>query len=349
MAELVLRGLTRRFASGGGVSGISLHVASGEFLVLLGPSGCGKSTLLRLIAGLEHPDSGEIEIGGTCAGASRNSIAMVFQNLALYPHMSAFNNIAFPLRLRAVPRAEINTRVTRAAEIAGLVIDLRRFPGELSGGERQRVALARALVREPAVILMDEPLSSLDARLRAALRLELKKFQRRAARTVIYVTHDQAEALGLADRIAVMRSGGIEQIGTPEEIYARPATEFVAGFVGTPEMNLLRARRAADGAISIGGSLLLACEPPNGARDEILIGFRPGEIAEAPGEGRIEIETEIEAAEFAGSAFLAHCRTDGVAFQAILAECPNPHERRKLFLDLARLHFFDPATGSRIG
>ncbi len=345
----MLRGVTRRFASGGGVSGISLHVASGEFLVLLGPSGCGKSTLLRLIAGLEHAESGEIEIGGTRGGASRDVIAMVFQNFALYPHMSAFNNIAFPLRLRAVPHAEIETRVTRAAETVGLVIDLRRLPRELSGGERQRVALARALVREPAVILMDEPLSSLDAKLRAALRLELKEFQRRTARTVVYVTHDQAEALGLADRIAVMCNGRIEQIGTPEEIYARPATEFVAGFVGTPEMNLWRARRVAGGAMFIDGGLVLACKPPYGASDEILIGFRPAEIVEAPGKGRIEIEAEIETAEFIGSAFLAHCRADGVSFQAIVAECPKPRERRKLFLDLARLHFFDPATGSRLG
>jgi ABC-type sugar transport system ATPase subunit len=348
MAELVLREVTRRFASGGGVSGISLRVASGEFLVLLGPSGCGKSTLLRLIAGLEHADSGEIEIGGVRAGMSRDMIAMVFQNFALYPHMSAFDNIAFPLRLRAVARAEIETRVTRAAQTAGLAIDLRRLPGELSGGERQRVALARALVREPAVILMDEPLSSLDAKLRAALRIELKEFQRRTARTIVYVTHDQAEALGLADRIAVMRAGRIEQIGTPEEIYARPASQFIAGFVGTPEMNLLRARRAAAGAVSIDGGLALACEPPPAARDEVVIGFRPDEIAEAPAQGRIEIEAEIETAEFTGSAFLAHCRAGAVPFRAIVSERPHPRERRRLFLDRARLHFFDPATGSRI-
>ena len=176
----------------------------------------------------------------------------------------------------------------------------------------------------------------------------MKEFQRRVQRTIVYVTHDQAEAFGLADRIAVTRRVRIEQVGSPEEIYQRPATAFVAGFVGSA-MNLFRARRVAGGAMSIDGGGVLACKPPYGAPDEILIGFRAAEIAEAPGEGRIEIEAEIETAEFIGSAFLAHCRADGVSFQAIVAECPKPRERRKLFLDLARLHFFNPASGSRIG
>src|SRR5579883_1627178 len=205
MAELEIRDLGRQFKSGGGVRGVSLSVEAGELFVLVGPSGCGKSTLLRLIAGLDYPERGEIRVGGRNCGDRRDLIAMVFQNHALYPHMSAFDNIAFPLRLRRTPKAEIQRRVADAAALAALQIDLARRPAELSGGERQRVALARALIRQPRVILMDEPLSSLDAQLRGRLRVELKEFQRRTERTMIYVTHDQLEALTLGDRIAVMR------------------------------------------------------------------------------------------------------------------------------------------------
>ncbi len=245
MADLEIRNLTRSFPSGGGVFDISLTVESGEFLVLLGPSGCGKTTLLRLIAGLEFPDSGEIKIGGANT-TRRESIAMVFQNFALYPHMTVFQNIAFPLKLRRVAREETERRVKESAAKAGLTVDLKRYPRELSGGERQRVALARALVREPQIILMDEALASLDAQLRSSLRLELKEFQRRTGRTFVYVTHDQVEALALADRLVVMRNGRVEQMGAPQEIFDLPQSEFVAAFVGNPPMNFVYSGERSD-------------------------------------------------------------------------------------------------------
>src|SRR5579863_6067757 len=249
MADLEIRNLTRTFPSGGGVFDVSLTVESGEFLVLLGPSGCGKTTLLRMIAGLEFPDSGEIKIHGA-NNASRESIAMVFQNFALYPHMTVFQNIAFPLKLRHVASDETERRVRESAAKAGLAVDLKRYPRELSGGERQRVALARALVREPQIILMDEALASLDAQLRSSLRLELKEFQSLTGRTFLYVTHDQVEARALADRLVVMRNGRVEQVGAPQEIFDRPQSEFVAAFVGNPPMNFFIAKRS-----STGGSL----------------------------------------------------------------------------------------------
>src|ERR1700731_4477433 len=249
MADLVVRNLTRRFLSGGGVFDVSLSVQSGEFVVLLGPSGCGKTTLLRMIAGLEFPDSGEIQIGGVNESNTthREAIAMVFQNFALYPHMTVFQNIAFPLKLRHVAREETERRVKESAAKAGLTVDLKRYPRELSGGERQRVALARALVRQPEIILMDEALASLDAQLRASLRIELKEFQRRTGRTFVYVTHDQVEALALADRLVVMRKGRVEQMGGPQEIFDPPQSDFVAAFVGNPPMNFLIAQRAPSG------------------------------------------------------------------------------------------------------
>ncbi|HEY6420782.1 MAG TPA: ABC transporter ATP-binding protein [Candidatus Binataceae bacterium] len=349
MAELAARNLTRRFASGGGISDISLTVATGEFMVLLGPSGCGKSTLLRLIAGLEQPDSGTIEFASGGPGdGGRRAIAMVFQNFALYPHMTAFENIAFPLRLRRTPRDEIEARVALAADTAGLKIELRRYPAELSGGERQRVALARALVREPAVILMDEPLSSLDARLRGALRLELKEFQRKVRRTIVYVTHDQAEAFGLADRIAVMCDGRIEQVGSPEEIYQRPATAFVAGFVGSPPMNLFRARRAAEKESLIADGISLPAPVPRGAGDEVTVGFRPIDIAVADAPNLIAIAVEVEDSEFTGSGFLVRCRAGSIVLHALFEEKPARGERRTIFVDPVHLHFFDSASGRRL-
>jgi ABC-type sugar transport system ATPase subunit len=351
VAELVVRNLSRRFRSGGGIDRVSIAVEKGEFFVLVGPSGCGKSTLLRLVAGLERADSGEVEIGGRPAGYgadSREAVAMVFQNYALYPHMTAFENIAFPLRLRHVARGEVERRVSASARQAGLDIALDRHPGALSGGERQRVALARALVREPRVILMDEPLSSLDAQLRASLRVELREFQRRTGRTFLYVTHDQLEALTLADRLAVMRSGRIEQVGAPREVYERPANEFVASFIGQPPMNLIRARVAADRmALSIDG-FDLAIPPPPGARDELTIGIRPEDFAMDRRDSTVEIETAIEAVEFSGARFLIRARLGNFALTIESGERLLPGERRTFHVDRAKLHFFDPATGMRL-
>ncbi|MDO8478973.1 MAG: ABC transporter ATP-binding protein [Candidatus Rokubacteria bacterium] len=242
MAIVEARGVSKRFGDVRAVDGVDLSTKEGEFLVLLGPSGCGKTTLLRIIAGLERPTAGEILIGGQAVNdlpPRARKIAMVFQSYALYPHMSVFKNIAFPLKAQGLARDEIPKKVEWAAALFGIERLLERKPRQLSGGERQRVALARAVVREPAVFLLDEPLSNLDAKLRASARDELQQFQRRIATTTIYVTHDQIEAMGLGDRIAVMQGGRVRQIGTPTDVYDEPADTFVAGFLGSPPMNLV--------------------------------------------------------------------------------------------------------------
>ncbi len=242
MAIVEVRDLTKRFDGFVAVDGIDLASTDGEFLVLLGPSGCGKTTLLRMIGGLEPPTGGDVVIGGrvvTELPPRARQIAMVFQSYALYPHMSVYNNIAFPLKAAKLPKAEQQERVAWAASILGIDTLLDRKPRQLSGGQRQRVALARALVREPTVFLLDEPLSNLDAQRRASARDELQGFQRRVGTTTIYVTHDQVEAMGMGDRIAVMDSGRIRQLGTPAEIYDDPADTFVATFLGSPPMNLV--------------------------------------------------------------------------------------------------------------
>jgi multiple sugar transport system ATP-binding protein len=242
MADILIKHLTKRFGKVEAVSDVSLQIADGEFLVLLGPSGCGKSTILRAVAGLEDADSGEIVIGGRLVNfidPVKRNVAMVFQNYALYPHMTVFKNIAFPLQIAKKRKADIDRAVKRAAEILGLEELLQRYPGQLSGGQRQRVALARAIVREPDAFLMDEPLSNLDAQLRIQTRLELIQLHARLATTTMYVTHDQVEAMTMGHRIAVMSEGVLQQIGTPQDVYARPANVFVATFLGAPPMNLI--------------------------------------------------------------------------------------------------------------
>lgn len=349
MDALTIKNLTRVFASGGGVRDVSLTVASGEFLVLLGPSGCGKSTLLRLIAGLDEPDSGAIEFADA-ADPHRARIAMVFQNFALYPHMSAFGNIAFPLRLGKVPSAEIDRRVRDAAAKAGLTVGLERRPAELSGGEQQRVALARALVREPEIVLMDEALASLDARLRSALRIELKNLQRATGRTFVYVTHDQVEALALADRMAVMRAGRIEQMGPPEEIFNRPETEFVASFVGDPAMNFFDARKAGEGAIEIAGvkyPLNLAANAPASLR----AGIRPADLSLNESDGALAIDIAVATVEFSGASFIVRGSLAHNADIPICAVTPRrlePGQTHRFYADVNNLHLFDASTGRRI-
>jgi multiple sugar transport system ATP-binding protein len=243
VAVIEVRELTKHFGEVEAVAGVDLRSEEGEFLVLLGPSGCGKTTLLRMIAGLEQPTSGEILLGGdNVVGLPPRArrVAMVFQSYALYPHMTVAGNIAFPLKSHGVPAEERDAKVQWAAELFGIEALVNRRPRQLSGGERQRVALARALVREPSVFLLDEPLSNLDAKLRAAARDDLMEFQRQIGITTIYVTHDQVEAMGMGDRIAVMSKGRVRQLGTPEEVYHHPADAFVAQFIGSPPMNLLR-------------------------------------------------------------------------------------------------------------
>src|SRR5690349_6998960 len=251
MAEILIKHLVKTFGKVEAVKDVSLQVADGEFLVLLGPSGCGKSTILRVVAGLEDADSGEIVVGGRLVNfvdPVKRNVAMVFQNYALYPHMTVFKNIAFPLEMAKKPKSEIEPAVRRAAAILGLEPLLQRLPQQLSGGQRQRVALARAIVREPQAFLMDEPLSNLDAQLRIQTRLELIQLHARLGITTMYVTHDQIEAMTMGDRIAVMSEGVLQQIGTPQDVYRRPANVFVATFLGAPPMNLIDgALEAADG------------------------------------------------------------------------------------------------------
>jgi len=346
MADLAVHNLTRKFASGGGVFDVSLTVQSGEFVVLLGPSGCGKTTLLRLIAGLEYPDSGEIQIGNNGNLAHRESIAMVFQNFALYPHMTVFQNISFPLKLRHLGRDEIERRVRESAAKAGLAVDLGRYPRELSGGERQRVALARALVREPEIILMDEALASLDAQLRSSLRLELKEFQRRTGRTFVYVTHDQLEALALADRLVVMRMGKIEQVGTPQEIFDFPNSEFVAAFVGSPPMNFFLAETAS-GSLAVDG-IDLKIKPPEGCPAQVRIGIRPSDLADEVGEGRVPIDVTVESVEFSGANYVVSAKLGSTSIRAELSQRVEAGAHLTLFLEVSHVHFFDPSTGRRI-
>jgi sn-glycerol 3-phosphate transport system ATP-binding protein len=266
MASVTLRNISKTYSGGiEAIKGVDIDVADGQFCVLVGPSGCGKSTLLRMVAGLETVTSGEIDIGGRIVNRiepAERDIAMVFQNYALYPHMSVYNNMAYGLRNRGMPKPEIDMRVREAARILELTALLERKPGQLSGGQRQRVAMGRAIVRQPKVFLFDEPLSNLDAKLRIAMRVEIRKLQRRLNTTSIYVTHDQLEAMTLADMLVVMNGGRVEQIGNPLEIYQRPATTFVASFIGAPPMNLLsmqpdefeaRLGRAAPGEAAILG------------------------------------------------------------------------------------------------
>ncbi|KAB2873362.1 MAG: sn-glycerol-3-phosphate ABC transporter ATP-binding protein UgpC, partial [Burkholderiaceae bacterium] len=252
MGAISIRNVSKQYGHGPKanpvIHGVSAEIADGEFIVIVGPSGCGKSTLLRMVAGLEEITAGEIAIGGRVVNdvePAHRDIAMVFQNYALYPHMSVFDNMAYGLKIAKVPASEIRQRVDKAAGILQLQPFLARKPRELSGGQRQRVAMGRAIVRQPQVFLFDEPLSNLDAKLRAQTRLEIQKLHRELGVTSLFVTHDQVEAMTLGQRLIVMNAGHMEQIGTPEEVYARPATTFVAGFIGAPPMNLLRGR--ADG------------------------------------------------------------------------------------------------------
>jgi multiple sugar transport system ATP-binding protein len=294
MAAIAANEIRKQFGEVVAVDGISQAVRDGEFLVLLGPSGCGKTTFLRIIAGLEKPTSGEILIDGEVVNhipPRARGVAMVFQSYGLYPHLTVANNIAFPLRTQRTPKAEIKRKVDWAAGLLGIDRLLHRRPRELSGGERQRVALARALVREPTVFLLDEPLSNLDAKLRASARSELKQFQQTVRTTTIYVTHDQVEAMGMGDRIAVIDHGRLRQIGTPTEIYDNPADEFVAGFLGTPPMNLVERD---------GGSL--------GFRPEH---FLPKEMLD--GAALAELAFRIDRMEYLGSERILYGALEGFA------------------------------------
>ena len=359
MASVTLAGVRKIYPSRGGghtaVHDVSLDIRDGEFMVLVGPSGCGKSTTLRMIAGLETPSGGDIRIGDravTTLPPRDRDIAMVFQNYALYPHMTARENMAFALKLRKLGAAEIERRVTEAAEALDIVRLLGRRPRELSGGERQRVALGRALVRQPSVFLFDEPLSNLDARLRVQMRREIARLHRLLSVTMIYVTHDQVEAMTLGDRIAVMHAGRVMQVASPSVLYATPANTFTAGFIGSPPMNLISGR-VTRGRLAIEGlhaSIPIPSEPTDG--DEVLLGVRPEHLRiGAPGTGGEGIPAVVEIAEPLGHEVLLGLRAGD---RELVARVPPDGaaaagDHVLVRPDPARLHFFDGASGVRIG
>jgi len=347
----MLRGIGKRYdhAAAPAVQDVSFDVADGEFFVLLGPSGCGKSTTLRMIAGLEAITEGELAIGGRRMNevpARDRDIAMVFQSYALYPHMSVFDNMAFGLRRRGLPRAEIDRRVQQAAGILGLGPYLARRPHALSGGQRQRVAVGRAIVRDPEVFLFDEPLSNLDAALRASTRQELIRLHRRLGATMLYVTHDQVEAMTMAGRICIMDHGRVAQIGAPLEVYHRPATSFVAAFLGSPPMNLLPGQ-VADGAIRLGAATLLpSVALPAGS---VMLGIRPEDL-EPTADG--PLRGEVTSVEPLGAETILGLRLAGIEQELLLRAGRGPVARLGEQLCVRplpdSLHIFDASTGRRI-
>jgi len=358
MATVSIDNVRKSFGSTEVLKGISIDIEDGELLVILGPSGCGKSTLLRLVAGLEQISSGEIRIGGKRVNdlePMQRDIAMVFQNYALYPHMKVYDNMAYGLRNQRRPKDEIDRRVKEAARILGLEDFLDRKPRQLSGGQRQRVAMGRAIVREPRVFLFDEPLSNLDAKLRVQMRHEIRELQKRLKTTGVYVTHDQVEAMTLGDRLMILNHGEVEQIGTPLEVYNRPASTFVASFIGAPAMNLLEAGLDGDGAAVRLGRQLLPLESP--VRDQgerpILLGMRPEHMvpAEAAGEADDQFAITIAWVEQLGADTIAHGRLDdGQALSIRLPGNTPVGEDSNFKVGIApkNLHLFDKETGRRL-
>ncbi|AJJ08780.1 sn-glycerol-3-phosphate import ATP-binding protein UgpC [Yersinia pseudotuberculosis] len=333
---------------------IDLDVADGEFIVMVGPSGCGKSTLLRMVAGLERTTTGDIYIGDqrvTDLEPKDRGIAMVFQNYALYPHMNVFDNMAYGLKIRGFGKEQIRQRVDEAARILELQPLLKRKPRELSGGQRQRVAMGRAIVREPAVFLFDEPLSNLDAKLRVQMRLELQQLHRRLKTTSLYVTHDQVEAMTLAQRVIVMNKGVAEQIGTPSEVYKRPASLFVASFIGSPAMNLLDGTVSPDGRtfiLSDGLTLPLEIPQPQWGGRRLTLGIRPEHIQQTTSAQGVPMN--LLTLELLGADNLAHGLWGGQSIIARLSheEMPVAGSTLYLYLPPAALHFFDTDSGLRI-
>ena len=338
------------------VAGASFEIAAGELVVLVGPSGCGKSTLLRMIAGLETITSGDLAIAGVRVNdlAPRDrDIAMVFQNYALYPHMTVAENLAFGMKLRGTARAEIDRRVGDAARMLGIEALLKLRPAELSGGQRQRVAVGRALVRQPKVFLLDEPLSNLDAKLRLTMRAEIARLHRTLGTTMVYVTHDQVEAMTLGHRIVVMSDGHVQQIDTPMRIYDKPVNLFVAGFLGSPAMNLLRGRvvRDRDARVDLGAaSLPLGAVPlPDGA--DVVVGVRPEDLMPADvAPSGMRLEATLELVEPVGNECFLNLDLGGQALVARVPPrfAPAPGSRMTFAIDPARLHYFDPRGGRRI-
>jgi len=356
MGAISLRNVEKTYAPGTKaavkvIHGVDAEIADGEFVVIVGPSGCGKSTLLRMVAGLEEITGGEIAIGGRVVNRlepSERDIAMVFQNYALYPHMSVFDNMAYGLKIAKVPADQIKARVDKAAKILELGGLLERKPRQLSGGQRQRVAMGRAIVRQPSVFLFDEPLSNLDAKLRAQTRLEIQKLHRDLSITSLFVTHDQVEAMTLAQRMMVMNAGRMEQFGTPEEVYQRPASTFVAGFIGSPPMNLLQGQ--ADGSRFTTGGQTLVLPEAAPRQGPMVLGLRPEHAAwgmDTPGSWRMQVDV----VETLGAERLIYCRLGETLFTVRIEgtlPAPRPGDVVPLGVEAERLHWFDAGSGQRV-
>jgi sn-glycerol 3-phosphate transport system ATP-binding protein len=359
MAGISLRNVKKSYGGNRVIHGVSVDIADGEFVVIVGPSGCGKSTLLRMIAGLEAITEGEIAIGSRVVNALEpkdRDIAMVFQNYALYPHMTVYANMAYGLKIAGKPKAEIEQRVNEAAAILELQELLQRKPRQLSGGQRQRVAMGRAIVRQPAAFLFDEPLSNLDAKLRVQMRLEIKRLQRRLGTTSVYVTHDQVEAMTMADRLIVMNAGYAEQIDSPMAVYERPASLFVAGFIGSPAMNFLAAKVAEGGlALAGGGRVALpAARLPAASGGRVILGVRPEHLHLAGG-GAAAMHLKVQMVETLGADILAHGAVAGAngTGESLTLRLPGSAkvgegETLPLAADPGALHLFDPDSGRRI-
>jgi sn-glycerol 3-phosphate transport system ATP-binding protein len=358
MATVSIRKVSKTYTDVQVIHDISMEIADGEFVVMLGPSGCGKSTLLRMVAGLERITSGEIAIDGRVVNElepKERNIAMVFQNYALYPHMSVFDNMAYGLKILGLPKLEIETRVQRAAEILELAALLDRRPRQLSGGQRQRVAMGRAIVREPLVFLFDEPLSNLDAKLRVQMRSELQALHKRLRTTTLYVTHDQVEAMTLAQRMLVMNAGRAEQIGAPLDVYRKPATTFVAGFIGSPPMNLI-AGRIADGgkALVCDGDARVRLPEPRAALDgrSVLLGVRPEHLETCDASAAL-LTPNVDFIELLGSDSLVYghlgANGSGPRIAARLhAWIAAKEGRLPLRFAAEHMHLFDPESGRRL-
>ena len=335
------------------IHGVSISIEDGEFVILVGPSGCGKSTLLRMIAGLEPITSGDIKIGDRVVNdlpPKDRDIAMVFQNYALYPHKTVAENMGFALKLRRAPKAEIEARVRRAAEILDLMPYLGRYPRQLSGGQRQRVAMGRAIVRDPKVFLFDEPLSNLDAKLRVQMRAEIKELHQRLKTTTVYVTHDQVEAMTMADRIVVMNDGVVEQVGSPLDLYDRPVNLFVAGFIGSPAMNLLKGTIRANGKASFvtdsGVALPIVKAPPDADGRPAFYGIRPEHFA-LGGSG---VAAEVSVIEPTGAETQVFAKLGGEKIVGVFREqiATSPGDMLPLAPDPAAVHLFDAGSGLRL-
>jgi multiple sugar transport system ATP-binding protein len=355
MARVAIRKVAKRFGTTKVIHGVDIDIDDGEFAVLVGPSGCGKTTLLRMIAGLEEISEGEILIGDRVVNRvlpKERDIAMVFQNYALYPHMTVRDNMSFSLRLASASQATIDERVGKAADILGLGQLLDRYPRQLSGGQRQRVAMGRAIVRNPQVFLFDEPLSNLDAKLRVQMRTEIKELHQRLKTTSIYVTHDQIEAMTMADKIVVMKDGVVEQIGGPLELYDRPVNTFVAGFIGSPAMNMVPGvARGANGAARIEFADASALPLPHGARTQdgqrVLYGIRPEHFGINTAQG---LAAEVIVVEPTGADTQLYCKCLNQEITATVRDRTDcrPGDRVVLSPDLSRAHLFDATSGVRL-